>query len=378
LLVLLGGLDNAGGPAAVEAAALDSFAAVRAFASRAAGGWLIVVQDSGGDFGVSGRCEERAWFAGFAALARTAAHEFPALNVRTIDIARAGQSVEAVAGRLAAELLSEGPAEIGLAADGGRVVPLDVAGAPGRAGDDWLAGLPARPVLVATGGARGITAACVGALAAALIQPRLLLLGRSNTPTLPGNLAGFDAIYEAADVTDPAATGAAIARARRRWGRIDGIIHGAGVLADRRIADKTDAQFLSVMRPKVTGLRNLLAATRDDDLRLICLFSSIAARHGNHGQADYAMANEILNKVAHVESRRRGARTLVRAINWGPWDGGMVTPALKRRFAARGIGVIPMAEGAAAFVRELRRGVPGDDNVEVTLRQAADDGIAAR
>ena len=48
------------------------------------------------------------------------------------------------------------------------------------------------------------------------------------------------------------------------------------------------------------------------------------------------MANEVLNKVAAAEARRRGRGCLVRAINWGPWDGGMVGPALKARFEERG------------------------------------------
>jgi len=36
------------------------------------------VQDTGGDFGFSGRSDSRAWLAGLGALAKTAAQEWPA------------------------------------------------------------------------------------------------------------------------------------------------------------------------------------------------------------------------------------------------------------------------------------------------------------
>ena len=85
-----------------------------------------------------------------------------------------------------------------------------------------------------------------------------------------------------------------------------GLIHGAGVLADARLDQKTDDQFERVFDTKVRGLRALLAATENDELRTVALLSSIAATVGNAGQADYAMANAVLNPVAVVEAARRG------------------------------------------------------------------------
>ena len=65
------------------------------------------------------------------------------------------------------------------------------------------------------------------------------------------------------------------------------------------------------------------------------------------------MANEILNKVAAAEARRRGASCRVVSIGWGPWQGGMVSPALEKQFAARGVPLLPVAAGVGAFAREL-------------------------
>jgi hypothetical protein len=165
--------------------------------------------------------------------------------------------------------------------------------------------------------------------------------------------AGGEARYVAVDISDASAVTEAVAQARAAWGPITGVIHGAGALADKLIADKTDAQFAKVFRTKVVGLRALLDATADDELAFMLLFSSVAAHSGNQGQADYAMANEVLNKVAALEQRRRGPRCLVRALGWGPWDGGMVDASVRARFADMGVPLIPIEAGARLMRDEL-------------------------
>ena len=61
----------------------------------------------------------------------------------------------------------------------------------------------------------------------------------------------------------------------------------------------------------------------------------------------------MLNKSA-----QRYARLLpncrVVSVNWGPWAGGMVTPALKKLFDQEGVGLIPLETGAEYLVQELR------------------------
>ena len=85
---------------------------------------------------------------------------------------------------------------------------------------------------------------------------------------------------------------------------------------------------------------------------------------GNRGQADYAMANEVLNKTALNEAARRQDCRVV-AINWGPWDGGMVTSALKREFERNGIGLIPVDRGVQCMLDEMKAG--SNNFVEVVI-----------
>ncbi|HWU07869.1 MAG TPA: SDR family NAD(P)-dependent oxidoreductase, partial [Streptomyces sp.] len=260
------------------------------------------------------------------------------------------------------------------------------------------AGIGPESVIVATGGARGVTAAALLHLARAH-RPRIVLLGRTEPVDEPQGLAaatdeaaltralagrsgaalpaevgaearrilaarevrstvtalesaGSRVRYVPVDVRDGAALRGVLEEVRREWGPVTGIVHGAGVLADKLIADKTDEQFEQVMATKVGGMRALLAATEGDPLDTIVLFSSVAAVFGNAGQSDYAMANEVLNHVACAERARRPG-CLVRSIAWGPWDGGMVTPALAAHFGRSGVPLIPGGPGAAAFTTEL-------------------------
>ncbi len=261
-------------------------------------------------------------------------------------------------------------------------------------------------VLAVSGGARGITAQCVIALAHAF-GCRFALIGRSSygaqepawaagchdarelkqriaadltqrgeraTPVaiertfraieanreIHGTLqairdAGGQAHYISADISDSAALQHGLNEARAALGPIVGIIHGAGVLADKLIEQKTAADFETVYRAKIGGLHALLACIPAEQLRFLVLFSSAAGFYGNIGQSDYAIANEILNKFAHA-FRHANPHCRVVAFDWGPWDGGMVTPALKQLFAQRHIAIIPIDEGTHIFVDALRPG----------------------
>jgi NAD(P)-dependent dehydrogenase (short-subunit alcohol dehydrogenase family) len=419
-VIHLGGLGDLTSVEAALAVQRDAFTVARAVAGRFAesGGVFVTVQDTGGDFGVGGRCPDRAWLGGLAALTRTAGREWPDASVKAIDCERGNRTSAAVADAIVRELLQGGSTvDVGLRADGRRTtieaVPVPVEADPGTR-------IGPRSVIVATGGARGVTAEALRALARAH-RPRLVLVGRTplaeepaylaggtdeaslkrlavrhatqrtGKPPLPGTVnaeiatvlaarevaatlaalrdAGSEVRYLAVDTRDSAAIATALDDVRRQWGPITGVVHGAGVLADKRIEDKTDEQFDRVFDTKVAGLRALLDATAGDPLTVLCVFSSISAHVGNPGQCDYAMANEVLGQVARAEQVRR-PECLVRSIAWGPWEGGMVSPALAEHFHRQGVPLIPVESGARAFVAELT-GTPADTHVVVTAGDRA-------
>jgi hypothetical protein len=134
---------------------------------------------------------------------------------------------------------------------------------------------------------------------------------------------------------------------------VAGLLHGAGVLADRLVADKTDAQWDAVWSTKVDGWRALWTALQPARPRFALLFASTSGRYGNRGQADYAAANAWLCAEARA---LRADGVPATAICWGPWQGGMVDAALARHFAAQGIGTLPLDAGVRAAVDEVERG----------------------
>jgi NAD(P)-dependent dehydrogenase (short-subunit alcohol dehydrogenase family) len=191
----------------------------------------------------------------------------------------------------------------------------------------------------------------------AAIEARLaaVIAARETRATLAAiERAGGRWSHHAVDVRDDDAFGAVIDRIYAERGRIDGVIHGAGVIEDKLLHAKTADSFDRVFDTKVAGALTLAERLRGD-VGFLVFFSSIAGAFGNRGQSDYAAANDALDKLAHTLSRCMLGRIV--SINWGPWSqGGMVSPELEREYQRRGIGLIPPDEGVARLFEEISRG----------------------
>ena len=179
-----------------------------------------------------------------------------------------------------------------------------------------------------------------------------LLAAREYRQTLAAiTAAGASVRYSPIDVRDIDVFTALIEQIYAEHGRIDGVIHGAGVIEDKLLRDKSLESFQRVFDTKVRGAL-VLHKTIRDDVRFVVFFSSVAGAFGNRGQVDYAAANDVLDKIAHVWQARIAGRVL--SVNWGPWaDTGMVSEALEREYRRKGIGLIAQEEGVAALLREL-------------------------
>jgi acyl transferase domain-containing protein/acyl carrier protein len=255
-----------------------------------------------------------------------------------------------------------------------------------RAGTRWLrrlepVSLPPEPVHLPRGGVYLITGG-TGGIGLALAQwlaatsgARVLLTSRSvpDRETLqqaPGpqyaalteaidsiERSGGEVLLARADAADRTAMADAIATAQARWGKLNGVIHAAGVSGSNKLALRLTpdevAATLAAKRGGLAVLRDILGAA---DLDFVALMGSINGVVGSPGASDYSAANAVLDGFAEFGEHPPSWRRVI-AMDWGPWrEVGMAhnrllaQPPAARSAAVPGIGP---AQGVDAFSRLL-------------------------
>lgn len=141
--------------------------------------------------------------------------------------------------------------------------------------------------------------------------------------------AGGEVLVLQADVCNVEEMQAARAAAEARFGRVDGVIHAAGIVADAPLLSKSPASVEEVFTPKIQGTQVLEQVFPDGELDLLVLFSSTSTMTAPAGQVDYVAANAFLEAKARARS---GGATRVVALNWGIWSQvGMAAEAVAGR-----------------------------------------------
>ncbi|MFI9405148.1 SDR family oxidoreductase [Nocardia sp. NPDC052316] len=268
--------------------------------------------------------------------------------------------------------------------------------------------LSASSVVVAVGGARGITAELVKALAADF-GPKLYLLGsnplddypaetfiatdaefaagrkhwlRDQLTTRPGtpvatlnrefnrmldaraargnidamaSLCGAARVrYLTCDVTDEVSVRRAIGEILATESSIDLLINAAGKNSSALLPRKDFAAFRSVRDLKLRSHRNLKKALADTPVGLWCSFGSLLGFFGQRGESDYAAGNDFLATASEFAARVQGRDEVT--IGWTLWSGtGMGAGDLISKYYERADSYSNMAvaEGIHHFVREL-------------------------
>ncbi|MCX8255270.1 MAG: SDR family oxidoreductase, partial [Beijerinckiaceae bacterium] len=384
------------------------------------GGRVLVASAMGGRFSRDGLGADRAALfpgaGGGVGLIKTLAMEWEHCRCKAVDLDPA-ETAAALAAHLHAELAADaGRREVGYPA-GTRTIfrttlaPLERAATREMRPDkDW--------VVVAVGGARGITAETLRPFAAAgatcVLVARAALPGPEDAATaahddaaklrryflkeaaaagtrptpakiearvqavlrdreIRANVTDLQALggtldARLCDVRDEVQVAALLDTLYARYGRIDAVLLGAGLIEDRLITDKTRDSLDRVFDTKVDGAYFFARHLRPESLRFLALFSSVAGRYGNRGQGDYAAANEVLNRYAWQLQARFGPRTKVVSVNWGAWarttnGHGMLTPETARQFRERGLELIEPEPGGRFLIDELLYALPGDVEV---------------
>ncbi len=166
--------------------------------------------------------------------------------------------------------------------------------------------------------------------------------------------AGGTARYHSVDLTDACAVARVFDEVRASSGKIDLLLHAAGVDTSRALAAKEPREYDAVFDVKADGWFTLLHAAGELPIGAIVAFGSVAGRFGNAGQTDYAAANDLL---ATLTSNLRRSRPDIRAIvlDWTAWGGiGMATRgSVPTVMAAAGIETLAPEVGVPWIRREL-------------------------
>lgn len=266
-------------------------------------------------------------------------------------------------------------------------------------------------VVVAVGGARGITGELMKTLAAH-VRPTLYLIGSSALDEVDADLLAMDdeafaksrpdyirqqkarhperplpaiiraferradartacmnieamrafsgahrVTYLRADVLDPDSLRTAIDTILAREPRVDLLVNAAGLNRSASVLVKSLDDFVAVRDIKVRGYWNLRDAFGARQPRLWCNFGSFIGLTGQAGETDYASGNDFLNTQASYHRAARGHDEFT--IGWTLWRSvGLGSNPVTRAFLEKSGLFTSMrtAEGQHHFMRELGLG----------------------
>jgi acyl transferase domain-containing protein/acyl-CoA thioesterase FadM len=265
-------------------------------------------------------------------------------------------------------------------------------------------------VVVATGGARGVTAVLVET-AIERSGCRVVLLGRTDPEALPPQLRALDEAsfaarepafyaeevarspgtkipemrkrweqYRAArevlttlarlrarggrvdylcvDITDGTAVDDAVREIAREHGCIDLVLHGAGTQASCVLPRKKIHEFRRVVATKLGGLAHLRAACArhlPGQPILFHLLTSAFSFFGNDGQPDYGAANQAMDRLVLHQAAAGGGSAPWTSMAWLGWAEVGMTRGSEYAALARVRGLRPVLreEGKALFASFL-------------------------
>ncbi|WP_280335321.1 type I polyketide synthase [Nocardia wallacei] len=229
--------------------------------------------------------------------------------------------------------------------------------------------LPAEPLragtVLITGGTGVLGALAARHLVEAHGARSLVLVGRRGESApgageLAAELTGMGARVRivSCDVADRDALGRVLADIPGDR-PLTGIIHAAGVFDTGIVAGLTADRLDTTLRSKADGAWHLHELTRDRDLALFVLFSSVGGLILAGGQGGYAAANVFLDALA---AHRRAHGLAATSLAWGPWAdarmGAEVSEQQARRIRRQGIAPLPTAAGLRLLDAALAADAP--------------------
>lgn len=129
---------------------------------------------------------------------------------------------------------------------------------------------------------------------------------------------GNEVLVCSANVADYDQMEKVIGLSLEKFGKIQGVIHAAGIAGGGVIALKKQDMIEQVLNPKVKGVLVLDQLLQQAPLDFFVLCSSLSSFQGTIGQVDYVAANAFLD--AFVHHKNSNGDSIYRGINWDAWQ----------------------------------------------------------
>ncbi|OAL75151.1 polyketide synthase [Trichophyton violaceum] len=138
-----------------------------------------------------------------------------------------------------------------------------------------------------------------------------------------------------------------------------GVIHAAGVVDSGVLSSLTPEKCVTTFAPKVDGLWNLHQLTKDMDLDIFMMFSSISGIMGLPGLGNYAAANSFIDTLSYLRHSQGLPAT---SVAYGVWGGdGMATTLVsttRYHLSQLGLGFLEPEDGLKLFEQGVQCGKP--------------------
>lgn len=164
---------------------------------------------------------------------------------------------------------------------------------------------------------------------------------------------GANVAYIQTDVRKPDELESLVESVKKNFGKIDALVVTAGVLRDGPVEGKTGSDIEDVLLTKLVPAVHLLHLVKSPELKKIIFFGSVAGRYGSANQTDYAAANACLAALA-CDTDGQFPAVDVQCLDWGPLQGGMCRPELRKMMMDRGIEALRLDRAGCMLKAELQ------------------------
>ncbi|MGG4395980.1 SDR family NAD(P)-dependent oxidoreductase [Paenibacillus thiaminolyticus] len=134
--------------------------------------------------------------------------------------------------------------------------------------------------------------------------------------------------YHAVDIADADALQFVLQYVKTKYGRINGVIHGAGISGGITFEQLNEEHLTNILKPKVIGTYMLDHFTRDHNLDFFLMFSSISTIFSSADLPGYIAGNIYLDSYSDYRSRVYGSKSIT--VNWATWS--EIGMAVKSKF----------------------------------------------